>query len=470
MWPVLGNAATVVQLAGVDPLGLIKMIRQAARMAHQNKADCEHLARRTDELTELLAALRRRGPAEPEAARTVAALGETLVEAYSLVVSCQGHGFAYNLLTARGKSEKFKGVEKKLDACLRNFPVVSHLVLNRRLDGLEESRRDREDTTTTTTTTAMAAVAQAQEVEVFTLAEITVATNNLAVVLAAGDSGTVYKGKLHDGREVAVKRRRRGAADASFDTELAILSPLRHGNIVRLVGRCAEDGELIVVTQLMTNGSLHDHLHRRPTSPVTSSWKARVEVLLGAARGIEYLHRQAMPALVIHGGVTSSHILLGAAADVTLTGFAASVWRAAGVESQPASGIAAGEHNGYADPELVSTGSIKPASDVYSLGVVMVEVLTGKPPVMAFWEDERRRSTTAPMTVVSFALPSIQAGRLVDVLDRLPVAAWQLEPLEMVATMAVRCLCLHGDNRPGISEVVVNLQRALDLICTRDQY
>ncbi|TKV97015.2 hypothetical protein SEVIR_9G467300v4 [Setaria viridis] len=301
------------------------------------------------------------------------------------------------------------------------------------------------------------------------MAEITVATNNFAVVLGDGDSGTVYKGKLHDGRDVAVKRLRPGrrGADDAFGTELAILSPLRHDHIVRLLGRCAEDGERVVVTQYMSNGSLHDHLHgRRPPSPVTASWKTRVQVLLGAARAVEHLHRHAVP-LVIHGSVTSSHILLGDTWSPRLSGFGASLWRAAGVESQPVAVVA--DAYGYGDPELCSTGRIKPASDVYSLAVVMLEVLTGNPPVVTVWEEGSR--TMVPMTLVSFALPSIQAGRLVDVLDRRPapepMTTWQLEPLQLVANTAARCLWLHGDNRPTISDVVANLEQALELICRR---
>jgi serine/threonine protein kinase len=292
-------------------------------------------------------------------------------------------------------------------------------------------------------------------------------------VLADGDSGTVYKGKLHDGRDVAVKRLRTGrrGADDAFGTELAILSPLRHDHIVRLLGWCAEDGERFVVNQYMGNGSLHDHLHGRrpPSSPVTASWKTRVQVLLGAARAVEHLHRYAVP-LVIHGNVTSSHILLGDTWAPRLTGFGASVWRAAGVESQPVE-VVAGAY-GYADPELCSTGRIKPASDVYSLAVVMLEVLTGNPPVVTVWEEGSR--TMVPMTLVSFALPSIQAGRLVDVLDRRPapepMTMWQLGPLQLVANTAARCLWLHGDNRPAISDVVANLEKALELICRRGHF
>jgi len=229
----------------------------------------------------------------------------------------------------------------------------------------------------------------------------------------------------------------------------------------------------MLVTQYMPNGSLYDQLHGHggcrsqlsSSSPVTVSWKTRVQVLLGAARAVEHLHRHAMP-LIIHGNVASSNILLDAAWAPRLSGFGASVWRAAGVTSQAVEVTAAASYGGYADPEYYSTGLIKPASDVYGLGVVMLEVLTGQPPVVSVW-DEAKQDVVA-MTLASFALPTIQAGMLGNVLDRRPApqpTTWQqLQPLQLVANMAVQCLCLRGDNRPAISDVVANLEQALRLI------
>ncbi|RLM58509.1 putative serine/threonine-protein kinase-like protein CCR3 [Panicum miliaceum] len=461
MWNGLSNAASVAQLIGVDALGLVSKILQAARAARQNRRDCEHLANRAGMLAELLPRLR-----DPEAARPLAGLGDTLAEAHDLIVSCQGRGRAHEFFTASRKAEQFRDVERKIDSYLLLFPVISHIEIARRLDGVVAPQPSSHSQTT-----------QLQEGDKeFTLAEITAATNNFAVVLSDGDSGTVYRGRLRDGQEVAVKRLkpgRRGAEDA-FGTELAILAPLRHDHIVRLLGRCAEAGERVVVTAYASNGSLRDHLHGRraspSSSPVTASWEARVRALLGAARAVEHLHRRAVP-LVIHRGVASSSVLLDAAWAPRLTGFGAAVWRAAGVESQPVEPVAGAAAGGYADPEYLSTGRVKPASDVYSLGVVMLEALTGNPPVVTVWEEGSKSMAT--MTLASSALPSIQAGRLVDVLDRRPAAAptaWQLQPLELVASTAARCLWLHGDNRPAISEVVANLEQALELICRHGHF
>jgi serine/threonine protein kinase len=297
-----------------------------------------------------------------------------------------------------------------------------------------------------------------------------VATSNFAVVLSDdADSGTkVYKGKLHNGPEVAVKRlnRTRGGAEDAFFKEQHILSPLRHDHIIRLMGTCADDGERMLVTQYMPNGSLSDHLHGHlSSSPVTASWKTRVQVLLGAARAVEHLHCHAVP-LVIHGNIASCNILLDAAWAPRLSGFGVSVWRAAGVDSQAVDVTGATSCGGYADPEYCSTGHIRSASDVYGLGVVMLELLTGQPSMVSVWDETKQR--VVPMTLVSFALPSIQASRLGDVLDSRPapqLTTWQhLQPLQLVANTAARCLCLHGDNRPAISDVVADLEQALRLI------
>jgi serine/threonine protein kinase len=290
-----------------------------------------------------------------------------------------------------------------------------------------------------------------EEVEKYTLAQIRAATNNFAHLIGQGVSGRVYGGALGDGRMVAVKRLKdclRRRAEDTFGMELALLQPLSHDHVVRLVGSCADGEHRILVYEHIDNGTLRDHLNNNGAPP---TWITRVQVLLGAARAIEYLHGED----VIHSNVTSANILLDRSLTPRVFGFGASVRR-------PSEAVGVVQTEGYRDPEYDRTRRLKPATDVYSLGVVMLEVLTGQPPV---------RANNA--TLVSWALPSIQAGKLDDVLDRRPTSKptqGQRQALELVAKTAASCLCRDGDNRRAISRVVKELEEALKLICTDDSF
>ncbi|CAM0954339.1 unnamed protein product [Alopecurus aequalis] len=457
LWSGLENAATVAQLIGVDAGGIITKIKQAAITAHQNKEDCEHLACRLDMIAELLPHVQ-----DPEAMRPLAGLGAALSDAHELVQSCQGRGRTHRFFTASRQAERFRKVQSRIDSFLVLFPVISHIGLARRLDGTGGV------SVLNRASSSQHAVSQEESegAERFTLKEVTAATGNFAVVLGEGDSGTVYKGKLRDGREVAVKRFKDGlrCAEDTFGTELAILHPVRHEHVVRLLGCCAEGEERMLVYEHVDNGTLRGHLDAS-AEPVAASldWKMRVGVLLGAARAIKHLHCRAVP-LLIHCNVTSSNILLDRSWAPRLSGFGAAVWRAPDVESQAVDVV---QTYGYADPEYCSTGHLKPATDLYSLGVVMLEVLTGNQPVVAVWDETMNQMIDT--TLVSWALPSIHAGHLGDVLDRcLPSESTprQREALKLVASTAASCLLLHGDNRPAISDVVANLEKALQLICS----
>lgn len=454
LWSGLEGAATVAQLVGVDFGGLISKIRQAAVTAHQNKKECEHLADQVHMITDLLPHLQ-----DPEAMRALVSLGDALRDAHELVQSCQGKGRTYRFFTASRQADRFRDVRSRIDSFLILFPVISHIGITRRLDSTGDgSSRAR---------SSQHAVSreESEGPESFTLAEVAAATSNFAVVLGEGDSGTVYRGKLRDGREVAVKRLRDGlrSAEDTFGTELAILHPVSHEHVVRLLGSCAEEGERVLVYERMDHGTLRDHLDASPDPAAASwAWKIRVGVLLGAARAINHLHCRNIP-LLIHSNVTSSNILLDRSWTPRLSGFGSSVWRAPDVESQEVDVV---QTYGYADPEYCSTGRLKPATDLYSLGVVMLEALTGSQPVVALWDETKKRMIDA--TLVSWALPRIEAGQLGDVLDRRLASAptpREREALQLVASTAASCLRLHGDNRPAIANVVATLEKAHQLIC-----
>jgi serine/threonine protein kinase len=198
-------------------------------------------------------------------------------------------------------------------------------------------------------------------------------------------------GWLPDGREVAIKRRGHNSwrGIEEFQAEVTILHSVSHKHIVRLFGSCVlqekrqllprfwkrneNHQENMLVYEFLENGSLDVHLHGQPSpSPVTASWKMRIEILLGVSRAIEHLQSYTERP-VIHRDVKPSNILLDASWAPRLTDFGLAVtWEG------PDHKVCVSGTMGYLAPEYAMRGTVNLTSDVYSLGVVLLEVLTGK--------------------------------------------------------------------------------------------
>ncbi|KAL4290602.1 hypothetical protein GQ457_14G025940 [Hibiscus cannabinus] len=308
----------------------------------------------------------------------------------------------------------------------------------------------------------------ADRAEEFSLAELAAATNNFSLEnkIGAGSFGVVYRGKLIDGREVAIKRGETGQKtkkyqekETAFDSELAFLSRLHHKHLVRLVGFCIERDERLLVYEYMKNGALYDHIHNKnnieKASSLLNSWKMRIKIALDAARGIEYLHNYAVPS-IIHRDIKSSNILLDANWTARVSDFGLSMM---GPESdQDYRPMKAAGTVGYIDPEYYGLNVLTTKSDVYGLGVVMLELLTGK---RAIFKNEDNGGN--PMSLVDFAVPAIMAGELAKVLDiRVgPPEMNEAEAVELMAYTAMLCVNLEGKERPTISDIVSNLDRAV---------
>lgn len=324
----------------------------------------------------------------------------------------------------------------------------------------------------------------ADRAEEFSLAELAAATDcfSLENKIGGGSYGVVYRGKLPDGREVAIKRSETGPKakkfqekESAFDSELAFLSRLHHKHLVRLVGYCMEKEERLLVYEYMKNGALYDHLHGKNnvevSSSVLNSWKMRVKIALDAARGIEYLHSYAVPP-IIHRDIKSSNILLDSNWTARVSDFGLSLMDHHHHQQQHESDLdqrpmkAAGTI-GYIDPEYYGLNVLTAKSDVYGLGVVLLELLTGKKAIFKDGEGEG----AMPVSVVDHAVPAIIAGEVARVLDG-RVAAPQMgeaEAVELVAYTAMHCVNLEGKDRPTMSDIVANLERALSL-CEGDSH
>ncbi|VAH55652.1 unnamed protein product [Triticum turgidum subsp. durum] len=451
---MLGNAASVAQLVGTVGR-LISKIIDAARTARQNKRECVYLTVRLSIIGEVLPRL----PQDAKVKRSLTELGKTLGEAHELVLDCQNWSTARQLIGARRHADSLKEVNGRIDSHIN----LLNLVFNTTAGGTPPNHTD-----TATVSSPGSSSGPAAPVRL-TWAQIAAATDYFADELSRRSSEVLYKGRLRDGTEteVAVKvliKNGRQDVEGAVVTEVEILSPLRHPHIVRLVGWCSEEEDRIIVYlhEHTSNGTLRDHLLRLRvrvrvrarlrgrssfrSSPVRSTWKMRVEVLLGTSRAMEHLHRFG----VIHRNVTSFNILLDGSWTPRLSGFGQAILLPAAGDQVETEVVGT---PGYVDPEYSRTGCVSAASDVYSFGMVILETLTG--------ED----AATMQMDSVLLA---IRNRKLRDVLVRRPAATpRQLQALELVAHTAECCLFPHGNDRPAMSNVVTNLERSMAIINTK---
>ncbi|KAK9683530.1 hypothetical protein RND81_10G148200 [Saponaria officinalis] len=305
--------------------------------------------------------------------------------------------------------------------------------------------------------------------EEFTIQELALATDDFAVQNKIGDGsfGVVYKGKLDDGREVAIKRGETGRNPnkcrdkrSSFYSELSFLSRVHHKHLVRLVGYCEERDERLLVYEYMKKGALYDHLHcqnyvQEGDCLVINSWKMRIKIALDAARGIEYLHNYAVPP-IIHRDIKSSNILLDANWTARVSDFGLSL-----IPSKPEfKPTSTAGTLGYIDPEYYTMNVLTTKSDVYGFGVVLLELLTGK---KAIFKDDNDGGTL--VSVVDYAVPAISAGEMMMILDPRvkDTTPNELEAIELVAYITLHCVNLEGKDRPTMRNIVGNLECALNL-------
>ena len=296
----------------------------------------------------------------------------------------------------------------------------------------------------------------------FTWSELKEATYNFSPhnrIRHFGSFFFVYRGKLVDGREVAIVK------ETPFGkSEFAIFSRLDHRNLVGLVGHCENRDERLSVYEYMKNGSLHDCLQDKNNvdkdCSVLNSWKMRIKIALDASLGIQYLHNYANPS-IIHRGIKSSNILLDATWTARVFGFG---WSFICPEPD-------GEYEerivgtyGYISPEYAMWGVLTAKCDVYALGVVLIELLTGKRVILPSEDGEEPR-------LLDFAVPPILAGDLVEILDSRvgPPDLKEAEALKILAHTAIRCVEVEPRHRPTMNDIVVDLDRAF-AICGSSLY
>ncbi|KAK4606900.1 hypothetical protein RGQ29_000937 [Quercus rubra] len=283
----------------------------------------------------------------------------------------------------------------------------------------------------------------------FTYGEMALATNNFnsSAQVGQGGYGKVYKGILADGTLVAIKRAQEGSlqGEREFLTEIELLSRLHHRNLVSLIGFCDEEGEQMLVYEFMSNGTLRDHLSVKSKEPL--SFAMRLKIALASSKGILYLHTEANPP-IFHRDIKASNILLDSKYTAKVADFGLS--RLAPVPDiegdLPAhvSTVVKGTP-GYLDPEYFLTHKLTDKSDVYSLGVVFLELLTGMHPI------------SHGKNIVREVNVAYQSGMIFSVIDD-RMGSYPSECVVKFLTLALKCCEDETDARPSMAEVVRELE------------
>ncbi|KAG4170821.1 hypothetical protein ERO13_A12G173900v2 [Gossypium hirsutum] len=293
----------------------------------------------------------------------------------------------------------------------------------------------------------------------FTYEELTIATNGFSDqnLLGEGGFGAVYKGCLPDGREVAVKQLKIGGGqgEREFKAEVAIISRIHHRHLVSLVGYCISENRRLLIYDYVPNNTLYFHLHGEGM-PVLD-WATRLKIAAGAARGIAYLHEDCHPR-IIHRDIKSSNILLdnNFEAQVSDFGLAKLALDANTHVTTRVMGTF-----GYMAPEYASSGKLTEKSDVFSFGVVLLELITGRKPVDASQPlgDESLVEWARPL--LSHALDSEEFGCLAD--PKLGGNYVESEMFRMIEA-ATACVRHSAAKRPRMGQIV----RAFESLATSD--
>ncbi|CAK9189867.1 unnamed protein product [Sphagnum troendelagicum] len=279
----------------------------------------------------------------------------------------------------------------------------------------------------------------------FTMAELNRMTSNFSEShkIGQGGFGSVYQGKLHDGRLVAIKRAKKTRVSTEFENEVNMLSQVEHLNLVKLIGYLEEGDERILVTEYVTNGNLRRHLD------VILDMSTRLDIAIDIAHALTYLHYYT-DRPIIHRDVKSSNILLTESNRAKVADFGFSRAGPSELGSTHVSTQVKGTA-GYLDPEYLTTYQLNVKSDVYSFGILLIELFTGRRPI------EINRPSDERVTV-RWAFTKFVDGKLRHILDpNIRKTATVMAILPGLFELAISCVAPSKTERPNMKEVQESL-------------
>ncbi|PHU26038.1 hypothetical protein BC332_04370 [Capsicum chinense] len=281
----------------------------------------------------------------------------------------------------------------------------------------------------------------------YTFRQLKDATQNFNAVnkLGEGGFGPVYKGLLPDGISIAVKqlsgKSKQGIRE--FVNEIGLISALQHPNLVKLMGCCAEDNELLLIYEYMENNSLDHALFRSEELKSRLNWSTRVKIILGIAKGLTYLHEESK-LKIIHRDIKPTNILLDKDLNAKITDFGDAKLNE-GEHTHVITRIAG--TTGYMAPEYAMRGYLTPKADVYSFGVVTLEIASGR-------NSASYRPSDQTVYLLDLAYVLHEQGNLMDLVDPKLGTDYSWTEASAILELAMMCTNPSPTLRPTMSEIV----------------
>lgn len=259
---------------------------------------------------------------------------------------------------------------------------------------------------------------------------------------------------MENGNGIAVKvlSKLSSQGPREFQNEAQLLTRIHHRNLVPLVGFCCDNGHLALVYECMEEGTLESHLSGTSGRTTVLSWWERQKIALGAAQGLEYLHKGCKP-VIVHRDVKTSNILLDRKMEARISDFGLSKIFEKDDITHVTTAIMG--TRGYLDPEYNITNKLNEKSDVYSFGIVLLELITGKAAII--------RSSLEPIHIIDWVQPRIEHGDLYAILDDKLGEPYNVNSIQKVLETALACTRSRSFERITMSEVVMLLKECLEL-------